>query len=91
MLFYWPKLLAPFLSSTVFNITTFFLGVGIVGLGLRTDIVQISLSKPCIDDLFLIVIVINNTEKNTNQLFRYYFSIPELAIMRAETYGCIEN
>ena len=33
MFFYWPKLLATFLSTTVFHFSSFFLYVGIVGLG----------------------------------------------------------
>ena len=33
MLFYWPKLLAPFLSPTVFPFSSFILWVGVVGLG----------------------------------------------------------
>ena len=32
MHFYWPKLLAPYLSYTVFPFSSFFREVGIVGL-----------------------------------------------------------
>ena len=33
MPFYWPKLLAPFLSPTIFPFSYFILWVGVVGLG----------------------------------------------------------
>ena len=33
MLFYWPKLLAPFVSSTVIPLTSFFLLASIAVLG----------------------------------------------------------
>ena len=50
--FYWPLLLAPFLSPTVFPCSSFILGVGIVGISLRTDRVLIALSQPWIANRF---------------------------------------
>ena len=54
-----PKLLVPFLSSTVFPFSSFFVWIGVVGLGqkglgwgFRTDRVLIVLSRPCIADIF---------------------------------------
>ena len=53
MLLYWPKLLYPYYSLVLsLHFSSFCLYVGIVGLGLRTDRVCITLSQPCTDDIF---------------------------------------
>ena len=51
MFFYWPRLLAS-LFSTNFPLCSFFIWVCIVGLGLWTDRVTITLSQPWITDVF---------------------------------------
>ena len=60
--FYWPKLRVPFPSSTVFLFSSFFLCVGIVVLGLRTDRVS-SLSPG------LAVPTSFNNNKNNNNFY----------------------
>ena len=53
MLFYYPKLLYPYYSLLLFfPFSSFCLLVGIVGWGLRTERVFITLSQPCTADLF---------------------------------------
>ena len=52
MLFYWIRLLALFLSSTVYLSLLSFYEFVLWDWGLRTDRVSISLSQPCIADLF---------------------------------------
>ena len=49
---YWPKPLAPFLSSNVFPFFSSFYGLLLWGLGLWTDKVSIVLSQPCVVDFY---------------------------------------
>ena len=75
MLFYWPKLLYPDQSLLLFfPYSSFCLQVGIVGWGLRTDRVYITLSQPYTADLFF-----NNNEKLSQTYHHLHSSVPALS------------
>ena len=58
MLFYWPGCSLPF-CLLLFSLSRHsFYGMVLSGWGLRTDMVLITLSQPCIANLFLIIILI---------------------------------
>ena len=58
MIFCWPSCSLLFCLQ-LFSLSLLFLcGLVVWGLGLRTGIVSISLSRPCIANLFLIIIII---------------------------------
>ena len=52
MPFYWPSCPPPILSPRIFPFSSFILGLVLRGWFLRTDMVLIALSQPCINILF---------------------------------------
>ena len=59
MLFYGPKLLYPYYSLLLFFHFSFTVyRLLLLGWGLRTDRVYITLSQPCTADLLIIIIII---------------------------------
>ena len=57
-LLYWPKLLYPYYSFSVYRRLLSVYRSVLWGYGLRTDRVYITLSQPCTAELFLIIIII---------------------------------